>query len=256
MRGILLAGGLGTRLGELTANGRNKHTLDVGGKPMLAHPLKVLIDNRCEHITIVSSADGLDQIRQVLWSATDELIRENIAHNGKLIHFSFAEQDNPGGIADALKCAEIRGNVDPVLVILGDNVFLPSPILKEEEKNERGARCFLHEAKDLTGFGVPEFALGVDISGRSTRLSRIARVIEKPANPPSQFAVCGLYLFGGGVWRSLKMLATGSRGELEITDLLDQYAQARMLNWSLVKGFWGDAGTPEGMAECAEAVKS
>jgi glucose-1-phosphate thymidylyltransferase len=256
MRGILLAGGLGTRLGELTANGRNKHTLDVGGKPMLAHPLKVLLDNGCEHITVVSSADGLDQIRSVIWSATDDLIRENIANNGKLIYFSFAEQRTPGGIADALKCAEIPGNVDPVLVILGDNVFVPSPILKDGERNERGARCFLYEAKDLSGFGVPEFAWSIDYAGRKTRLSRIARVVEKPVTPPSEFAVCGLYLFGGGVWSALKSLTPGPRGELEITDLLDMYAMANMLNWSLVRGFWGDAGTPEGMAECAGAVKS
>ena len=252
MRGILLAGGLGTRLGELTANGRNKHTLDVGGVPMLAHPLRVLLDNGCEHVAGVSRASGIDQIQQIIWPIAAEMEKKS-GHRGQ---FSFAVQENPGGIADALKCAEIPGNSDPVLVILGDNIFVPSPILRDDQKNERGARCFLYQAKDLTGFGVPEFGTALDLTGHEARTSKIARVWEKPAVPPSEYAVCGLYLFGGGVWNALRTLTPGVRGELEITDLLDLYARAGMLNWTPVRGFWGDAGTPEGMRECGEAVRA
>lgn len=258
MRGILLAGGLGTRLGVLTATGRNKHTLDVGGVPMLAHPLRVLLDNGCEHVTVVSSWDGLSQIKEFLWPIAALLVEKNVVANtaGQNVRFSFAEQERPGGISDALKCAEIPGNVEPVMVILGDNVFLPSPVLKADQQNERGARCFLYRAHDLTGFGVPEFLDSMDLTGHSARTSKIARVHEKPEFPPSEFAVCGLYVFGGGVWNALKTLAPGSRGELEITDLLDLYARAGMLEWTLCRGFWGDAGTPEGLRECSEAVQN
>lgn len=230
MRGIILAGGTGSRLGALTKV-VNKHLLPVGGVPMVYYPLRVLRDNGIEDITVVSSPDGVGQLAALLGSG---------AEHG--CEFTYRVQDQPGGIAAALVAAGNCGG--SVAVVLGDNVFIPSPVLKPGVSAFR-ASVFLAKADDLSGFGVPCFhPAGKHIEG----------VFEKPKNPPSEYAVTGLYLFGPDVFCNLRELKPSARGELEITDLLHSYAQRRRLNHTVFDGFWGDAGTVEGMRRCEDGI--
>lgn len=231
MRGIILAGGTGSRLGPLTKV-INKHCLPVGNVPMVYHPLCVLRDNGIDDITIVSSPSGIGQIAALLGSGH--------AHGCR---FTYRVQDQPGGIAQALACAD-NGTDDTVAVILGDNVFLPSPRLYDDCLAHVVLCCVL--PSELHQFGVPVIDQG-----------EIVEIIEKPAHPPSVFAVTGLYVFGSGdcLRENLTSTPIGGRGELEITDLLNIYARGGSLKHSYIGDFWGDAGTIEGMAECAAAYK-
>lgn len=223
MRGIVLAGGTGSRLGD-TTKVVNKHLLPVGGRPMIHWPLKVLRDNNIDDITIVSSPRGIGQLAELLGGG-----------------YTYRVQDRPGGIAQALACAQDRSSA-PVVVILGDNVFLPSPNMVEDFPIPR---CYLSQSPrhDLKQFGVPRFNNGT-----------IADVVEKPTDPGSSYAVTGLYTFGSSVFDKAVAMAIGHRGEYEITDLLNQYARGGALKHTILKGFWGDAGTVEGMAECSKAI--
>lgn len=227
MRGIVLAGGTGSRLGALT-KAVNKHLLPVGGYPMIHWPLKLLEDNDIDDITIVSSARGVGQLAELLGG-----------------DFTYRVQDRPGGIAHALSCAWTTSK-ESVVVILGDNVFLPTielPICVVDGQ----AICFLKgvsewQAREL---GVARFG---DNGG-------IISVEEKPLNPPSYFAVTGLYMFGPDVFDRITSMHYSARGELEISDLLNKYADEGNLDHEYVQTFWGDAGTPTGIAVCAAAIK-
>lgn len=234
MRGIILAGGTGSRLGPLTKS-INKHVLPVHDVPMIYHPLRVLRNNDIDDVTIVSSPSGIGQLAKLLGSGSDHKCR-----------ITYRVQDQPGGIAQALLSA-YRGPMDmqTIVVILGDNVFVPSMLIP----NENQARCFLYKVNDreqLKSFGVPSF---------DENTCEINGVVEKPQEPASDYAVTGLYAFGAGVWRTLREMKPSARGEVEITDVLDFYAKCGILRHTVVTGFWGDAGTVEGMAECAAAYK-
>jgi glucose-1-phosphate thymidylyltransferase len=234
MRGIILAGGTGSRLGPLTKT-INKHLLPVGALPMIFYPLMTLRNNGILDITIVSTSSGVGQLAALLGSGDE--------HGCTL---TYRVQGRPGGIAEALQVGMHGMQSEPVAVILGDNVFKNAPNFQTWTRSEKGAMCFLVKKPrdELTAFGVPKFASSY----------RIEAVIEKPVNPPSDFAVTGLYIFGAGVDVALKTLRPGARGELEITDLLDMYAKAELLKYYIVSSFWGDAGTVEGMRECAANV--
>lgn len=229
MRGVILAGGTGSRLGLMTRS-INKHLLPVYDRPMIMWPLKVLRDNGIEDITIVSSPDGVGQIARLLGSGHEHGCR-----------FTYRVQDQPGGIAQALECAMEKGEND-IAVILGDNVFVPSPTVIE--CGEAIARVWLVKVPDLSSFGVPSF-----------RGDMIESVIEKPTIPPSKYAITGLYVLADLELYHLRQLTPSSRGELEITDILNFYAKRKRLQHSFVDGFWGDAGTIDGMAECSEACR-
>ncbi len=231
MRGIILAGGTGSRLGPLTKS-VNKHLLNVAGLPMIFYPLMTLRNNGITDITIVSSPDGIGQLAKCLGSGKD---------HGCL--FTYRVQSEPGGIADAMKCGWDQSQ-QSIAVILGDNVFHSRPVIGY---SGIGACCYVKEINDeetLKSFGVPRFEYG-----------RIVEVEEKPTHPKSWYAVTGLYVFSSGVWQSLATLKPGKRGELEISDLLDMYAKLGGLSYRIVEGFWGDAGTIEGMRECEEALR-
>lgn len=232
MRGVILAGGTGSRLGPLTKT-INKHVLPVHDVPMIFHPLAILRNIGIEDITIVSSPSGVGQIAALLGSGHDYRCK-----------FTYRVQDQPGGIAQALQAAiDAHAKPEAVAVILGDNVCYPLPDLRGAEST-KGAHCFLHQSGDLQQLGVAKF------DG-----SRIAEIIEKPDDPPSKFAVTGIYVFGPGLYAAFRNLTPSARGELEITGLLNLYASANLLTYSFLSGFWGDAGTIEGMAECASAYK-
>lgn len=223
MRGVVLAGGTGSRFGDLT-RAVNKHLLPVHDRPMIMWAIKVLRDNNIDDITIVSSPHGISQLVHVLGSS-----------------YTYKVQDKPGGLAHAILQAKSK-STESVAVVLGDNVFLPSPLFGPFTGL---AHIHLCGVADPRPFGIAEF--GPD--------STIARVIEKPLNSTSNMAVTGLYLFNNRVFDGLLNLRPSARGELEITDYLDVLAKSGNLSASAVPGFWGDAGTFPSLAECALACK-
>lgn len=221
MRGIVLAGGTGSRLGSLT-KAVNKHLLPVYDRPMILWPIQTLKDNGILDITIVSTPKGIGQLAELLGGG-----------------YTYRVQDQPGGIAQAILCAADK-SAESIAVILGDNVFLPSP----EIPDLVDAWCFLHHSPshDLRQFGVPQ------IAG-----SFISEVVEKPKSPPSNYVVAGLYVFDSDVFDVVLGQSASGRGEYEVADLLNHYANHQTLNHLFHEGFWGDAGTIEGLAECSAA---
>ena len=231
MRGIILAGGTGSRLGKLTRV-VNKHLLPVGDEPMIEWPLHVLKSNCVGNITVVSSPQGVGQLAAYLGSGYD-----------------YRVQDQAGGIAQALHCARNRTR-EPIAVILGDNVFLPTPKFPDYKTGVFANWCFLKEVPSdrISEFGVPVF-------GNSGLENRITRIDEKPKFPKCNLAVTGLYLFSEDVFDRIETLSASDRGEVEITDLLNTYAAEGRLGAAVVNGFWGDAGTHQGMLECDRALR-
>lgn len=234
MRGVILAGGTGSRLGLLTKT-LNKHVLPVASKPMICWPLATLTDNQITDITVVSTPSGVGQIANLLGSGSDFGC-----------DLTYRVQDQPGGVAQALMCAYRKDlNGEPLAVILGDNVFGKTPLILSDTVT----KCYLKRIPDkekLRSLGV---VLAYDKNGS------IIGVVEKPVDPPSEFAVTGLYVFGYGVFDVLRTQKASGRGELEITDLLNFYAETETLSCYVTSGFWGDAGTLDGLAECSLAMK-
>lgn len=228
MRGIVLAGGTGSRLGVVTKV-FNKHVLPVGGESMIYWPLKVLHDNGIDDITIVSTPQGVGQLATILGG-----------------EYTYRVQDKPGGIAQALACANDWSSRS-VAVILGDNVFLPTPKIYKSSVASDIAQCYLYQSPrlDLTQFGVARFTNGA-----------VTQIQEKPSVPPSKYAVTGLYAFGCEVFDVISEVNVSKRGEYEITDVLNKYAAMCLLRSMNYEGFWGDAGTHEGITECSAAIKA
>jgi glucose-1-phosphate thymidylyltransferase len=232
MRGIILAGGTGSRLGKSTQV-VNKHCLPVYDRPMIEWAAQVMRDNSIEDITIVTGPEAVGPISLIMGDG-----------------YRYRVQCKPRGIADALHCAYINDD-RPVVVILGDNIFLPSPVLTQLENGIKPthAHCFLHTSPghDLTQFGVAVLS--------DDPPARLVRIVEKPSDPPSKYVVTGLYVFPSLVFELIYDLEESSRGELEITDLLNMYADAHVLTSHVYQGFWGDAGTPQGLLDCSIAAK-
>lgn len=226
MRGIVLAGGTGSRLGPLT-KAVNKHLLPVGGVPMITWPINTLLENGITDITIVSSAHGIGQLAMLLGGG-----------------YTYRVQEKPGGITQAIACAN-NDQKDAVAVILGDNVFLPSPRIPRYHPTVKRASCYLRSVSPnrVKEFGVPTF--GPD--------GNISRIDEKPTTPANNKAVTGLYVFSHDVFDEIRSIGRSVRGEFEITDLLNLYADIGVLDHTETNGFWGDAGTIDGMMECSIA---
>ncbi len=226
MKGVILAGGLGTRLYPLT-HVTNKHLLPIYNKPMIFYPIDSLVKAGVTEILIVTSGPHVGHFLGVL-------------KNGKELgatHLEYAYQEKPdGGIADALSLAEDFADGDDITVILGDNTTdadLSEPVSSFKD----GALVFLKKysnKSDLKRFGVPVF----DESGQ-----RIIAVEEKPEDPKSQYAQTGLYIYDSSVFDRIRNLAPSARGELEVSDLNSLYAKDSALFWAELKGFWSDAGT-------------
>lgn len=217
MRGIVLAGGTGSRLGDVTKV-VNKHCLLVHDRPMIMWPIKVLRDWGIDDITIVSTESGTFQLKQLLGT-----------------EYQYRIQEKPGGIVDAILCAE-RSGTKEVAVILGDNIFTYTPEVR--------TNCYLQwrSKRELTQFGVPVF-----------ENNDLTKFVEKPVYPPSNYALTGLYIFPSDVFTVAKNIKPSARGETEITDLLN--ALLPQVSYSLVSGFWGDAGTFEGIYQCTKALR-
>lgn len=239
MKGIVLAGGNGTRLAPLTL-AANKHLLPVGMEPMIFHPIRKLARAGIEDVMVVLGGEHAAGIVRVLGS-------------GKALgcELTYRFQDEAGGIAEALGLARRWAGVESITVILGDNVFedelqeergLDYPIRQVRTdpfvtKLRWGARVFLKAVshEDAKRFGVPDFS---ESDGK-----RIVRIVEKPERPPSGFAVVGIYRYDMTVWDRIASCKRSARGELEITDVNNSYAAEGKLSWTKLSGWWSDAGT-------------
>lgn len=231
MKGIILAGGTGSRLYPLTKV-TNKHLLPVYDKPMIYYPLQTLIAAGIKDIMIVSGRGHVGHFLELLGSGKEFGVR-----------LTYEIQEGAGGIAEALGLAESWAGTDNVAVILGDNIF-QDDIRKDVESFEGGAKIFLKEVPDAHRFGVAE------VKG-----NRVLGIEEKPKKPKSNLAVTGLYLYDAGVFEVIKTLKPSGRGELEITDVNNAYIRRGAMEFSVLKGFWSDAGTFESLLRASVMVR-
>ncbi len=228
MRGVVLAGGTGSRLRPLT-KAVNKHLLPVADKPMIYYPIDMLLSFGLHEILVVTGTEHMGTIVTQLGSGTTFGAR-----------FTYRVQDEAGGIAQALGLAEDYAHGEPVAVVLGDNIFdadLRGPVASYQARG-KGAHVFLKEVQDPQRFGVAE----VDRQGR------VLSIEEKPSQPRSHFAVTGLYLYDDRVFDVIRQLKPSGRGELEITDVNNFYVRDGSLTASVIDGWWSDAGTIESLA--------
>jgi glucose-1-phosphate thymidylyltransferase len=226
MKGVILAGGLGTRLYPLTY-ATNKHLLPVYDKPMVFYPINTLVTAGITEVLVVTGGPHAGDFLRVL-------------KNGKelgLKHLEYAFQEGEKGIAAALSLAEDFADNGPLAVILGDNTT-DADISPQIKNFKDGASIFLKEVTDPQRFGVPVF------EGK-----KIVKIEEKPAKPQSHYAVTGLYLYDSKVFNCIKKIKPSKRGELEITDVNNFYIKEGKLQWSVLEGFWKDAGKFETLFE-------
>lgn len=223
MKGVILAGGLGSRLYPLT-HATNKHLLPIYNKPMIFYPIETLVNAGVNEILVVTGGPYAGHFLRVL-------------RNGKglgIKHLEFAYQENEGGIAEALSLAEDFSGGEPICVILGDNCT-DAKIGKEIKKFKDGALIFLKKVPDPERFGVPVF----------DKDDKIIRIEEKPKKPISDYAVTGLYIYDGSVFDKIRNLKPSQRGELEITGVNNIYLKEEKLKWTYLDGYWSDTGTYE-----------
>jgi glucose-1-phosphate thymidylyltransferase len=233
LRGIVLAGGKGTRLGELTKV-TNKHLLPVGPLPMVYYPLKKIIGAGIKDILLVSGTEHMGDFVELLGSGR--------AHQCSL---TYRVQDEAGGIAQALGLAELFCRDCRSLVILGDNIFQDGlgTFRSDADKHPDWAWVALKQVPDPGRYGVAE------MSGQ-----RILGIQEKPKHPKSDFAVAGIYLYPPDVYEVIRTLKPSGRGELEITDVNQHYLQKGRLGYTILPGYWTDAGTLESLAVANQLV--
>ncbi len=223
MKGIVLAGGLGTRLLPLTKV-TNKHLLPIYNKPMIYYPVETLVEAGIKDILLVTGGN----------SAGDFL---RLMGNGKefgLKHINYTYQEGEGGIAEALGLAEHFAGDDMITVILGDNIIEGSirKAVEDFERQKVGAKIFLKEVNDPERFGV------AILNG-----DKVERIDEKPKKPQSNYAVVGIYMYDNTVFDIIKTLKPSDRGELEITDVNNAYIRRGNMTYEILDGWWTDAGT-------------
>ncbi|MWV46685.1 NTP transferase domain-containing protein [Paenibacillus sp. HJL G12] len=234
MKGIILAGGTGSRLYPLTKV-TNKHLLPVGKYPMIFHSVYKLKEASIDDILIVTGKEHMGDVVNLLGSGREMGVT-----------FTYKVQDEAGGIAQALDLAESFVGEDQMVVILGDNVFEDdlSPFVQNFRLQNEGAKILIQEVQDPKRFGVPE------INGQ-----QIVSIEEKPSAPKSNYAVTGIYMFDHHVFDIVKTLIPSARGELEITDVNNAYINRNQLTFDVLKGWWTDAGTHPSLARANELAK-
>jgi glucose-1-phosphate thymidylyltransferase len=225
MKGVILAGGIGSRLHPLTRI-TNKHLLPIFDRPMVEYAIEALVRGGVTEIMVVTGGTHAGEFLRLLGDG----------HAHGIDRLSYAYQEREGGIADALGLAERFAGGDRVLVMLADNVFERSikPAIENFQQQERGARIVLSREEDpehLRNLGVAE------LNG-----DRVVRILEKPESPPSEYAVTGLYFYDSAVFEFLPTLSPSARGELEITDVNNWYIDQGAMEYDIADGFWGDAG--------------
>jgi glucose-1-phosphate thymidylyltransferase len=234
VKGIVLAGGTGSRLFPLTKI-TNKHLLPIFDKPMVYFPIQTLVDAGITDIMLVTGGRNSGDFLRLLG-------------NGKefgLKHLNYTYQEGEGGIAEALALAEHFADGDQVCVILGDNLIEGNirQAVDEFKQQKQGARIFLKEVHDAQRFGV------ADLKG-----DRITGIEEKPKNPKSNYAVTGIYLYDGTVFDKCRELKPSHRNELEITDVNNAYVREGTMTFSILDGWWTDAGTFDSLLRAANLV--
>ncbi|MSR46567.1 MAG: spore coat protein [Planctomycetes bacterium] len=234
MKGVILAGGLGSRLMPLTKV-TNKHLLPIFQKPMIHYPLECLVKGGVKDVLIVTGGDSAGHFLRLLGSGSDF---------GARIYYAY--QQGEGGIADALRLAEAFIAGDRVAVVLGDNILQRSikPSVDRFLAQSSGARILLKEVPDPQRFGVAEVK-GDEVVG----------IVEKPKQPKSNLAVTGIYFYDAQVFDIIRTLQPSGRGELEITDVNNAYLAKRQLQWDRVEGWWSDAGTFESLYKASTLVR-
>ena len=226
MRGVILAGGTGSRLHPLTRI-TNKHLLPIYDRPMVTYAIEALVGAGITQVMVVTGGTHAGEFLRLLGNG----------HEYGIDRLFYAYQEQPGGIAEALGLAQRFVEDDRVVVILGDNIVEHSirPSADRFLKQAKGARIMLAETKDtehLKHLGVPQF----DGDGR------IVKILEKPASPPSQYGVTGIYFYPAEVFDAIGALKPSQRGELEITDVNNWFIAKGAIEYDVLEGFWGDAG--------------
>jgi glucose-1-phosphate thymidylyltransferase len=234
MKGVVLAGGTGSRLFPLTKI-TNKHLLPVYDQPMIYYPIQTLVDAGIHDILVVTGGRTAGDFLRLL-------------ANGKnfgLSHIDYTYQEGEGGIAEALGLAEHFADGHQICVILGDNIVEKSirDAADDFRRQERGAKILLKEVPDAERFGVAEI-----------RGDRVANIEEKPARPRSNYAVTGIYMYDGTVFDKIRSIVRSARGELEITDVNNAYIREGTLSFSHLDGWWTDAGTFDSLLKASNLV--
>ena len=234
MKGVVLAGGLGTRLRPLTAV-TNKHLLPVFNQPMIYYPIQTLVNAGITDIMVVTGGNSAGDFLRLLG-------------NGKafgLKHLNYTYQEGEGGIAEALSLVEHFASGDPVCVVLGDNIIEGNiaDAVRAYSDQGNGAKIILKKVTDPQRFGVPK------LDGH-----KVVRIEEKPSVPQSDYAVIGIYMFDADVYNIIRTLKPSGRGELEITDVNNVYIERGEMTWEELEGWWTDAGTFESLLRASDLV--
>jgi len=227
MKGVVLAGGTGSRLNPLTRV-TNKHLLPIYDKPMVYYPIQTLVNAGIEEILLVTGGKNAGDFLRLLGNGRDFGLK----------HLNYSYQEGEGGIAEALGLAEYFAAGDPVCVILGDNI-IENDICRAVENfkaQKDGAKILLKKVDDAQRFGVAEI-----------RGDQVLGIEEKPRNPKSDYAVVGIYLYDATVFQKIRRLKPSGRGELEITDVNNFYIDEKKLSYEILEGWWTDAGQFESL---------
>lgn len=222
IKGVILAGGLGTRLKPLT-DITNKHLLPVYDQPMIFHPVQKMVEAGIEDIMLVTGGNNAGDFLRLLGDGRKFGVRR----------LQYSYQKGEGGIAEALNMAEAFADGHRIMVFLGDNVVSESlkPYVNKFKRQKNGAMMLLKEVDNPKAYGVPQF-----------KGSRIEKIVEKPKDPPSDFAIIGIYFYDASVFKIIKTLKPSKRGELEITDVNNAYINRRQMAHDVLKHHWADAG--------------
>jgi len=234
MKGVVLAGGTGTRLLPITRV-TNKHLLPVYDKPMVYYPIQTLVNAGIREILVVTGGKNAGDFLRLLGNGRDFGLKH--------IHYTY--QEGEGGIAEALGLAEDFADGEPVCVVLGDNIIETNIVSAVEnfKTQGRGAKILLKQVEDADRFGVAEI-----------RDEHVLGIEEKPRIPKSNFAVVGIYLYDSTVFQKIHRLKPSGRGELEITDVNNFYIEEGVLTYEILQGWWTDAGTFESLLRASNLV--
>jgi glucose-1-phosphate thymidylyltransferase len=234
MKGVILAGGLGSRLHPLTKI-TNKHLLPVYDRPMIYYPIQTLINAGIDDIMVVTGGNSAGDFLRLLG-------------NGKefgLSHLNYTYQEGEGGIADALRLVEHFADSQPICVVLGDNIIEGNikDVAEQYSQQGKGAKILLKKVPDPQRFGVPV------LDGET-----VLNIEEKPEVPQSEYAVVGIYFYDATVFDVIRTLKPSGRGELEITDVNNHYINRGEMTWGELEGWWTDAGTFESLLRASNFV--
>ncbi len=234
MKGVVLAGGLGTRLLPLTRV-TNKHLLPVDDRPMVHYPIQCLVNAGITDIQIVTGGNSAGHFLQLLGNGSDFGLKD----------LSYTYQRGEGGIADALKLCEHFVDGDKFVVVLGDNIIEHNiaAAVADFARQPRGAKILLKEVPDPERFGVATVARG-----------KVSKIVEKPPRPETNLAVIGIYMYDATAFDKARALEPSARGELEITDVNNAYIAEGTMTYQLLDGWWTDAGTFESLLRASNLV--